>query len=107
MIRFGGGDDREHVADNAFRPQIVTLVAGGVAASISLAFGAHLIEAGTNLQCRPAVLQIENQYPMDLIETAAFCDPTMPDGEDFGGDIEVAVVVDECEVMRGSERADQ
>lgn len=51
MIRFGGGDDREHVADNAFRPQIVTLVAGGVAASISLAFGAHLIEAGTNLQC--------------------------------------------------------
>ncbi|WP_264067043.1 hypothetical protein [Mycolicibacterium komossense] len=35
----------------------------------------------------------------DALEVAALRNPAMPDGKDFGRDIEVPVVVDESEVM--------
>ena len=47
----------------------------------------------------PVRCELANQ--LVSVDTSALCDPTMSDWKNFGGDIEVGVIVDEREIMLG------
>jgi hypothetical protein len=44
---------------------------------------------------------VADSHQLASVDTSALCDPTMPDWKNFGGDIEVGVIVDEREIMLG------
>lgn len=61
-----------------------------------------LIQSGAGPRSGPAVPRLDaNSHQVISIDTSALCDPTMPDWKNFGGDIEVGVIVDEREVVLG------
>jgi len=61
-----------------------------------------LIRSGAGPRSGPAVPRFDaNSRQLVSVDTSALCDPTMPDWKNFGGDIEVGVIVDEHEIMLG------
>lgn len=61
-----------------------------------------LIRSGAAPRSGPAVPSVRaNTRQLVLVDASALCDPTMPDWKNVGDDIEVGVIVDECEIVLG------